>query len=316
MKKYCFGVDIGGTTVKIGLFTISGGLIEKWEIATRKEEDSKYVLSDIVSSIEAKLKERKIAKKDVEGIGYGVPAPVSQDGVVSFAANLGWKNKAVTQELMERTGLFVKGGNDVNTAALGEIWRGAAKEYKNVVMITLGTGVGGAIIVNGKAVPGATGGGGEVGHIHVEDECKIPCGCGSYGCMEQYGSASGVVRMARELLEKYDTSSILRNREITAKTVFDAVKMGDSIAIEVAEKFGKYVGMAMAAVSATIEPEIFLVGGGVSKAGPIILKYIQKYYEVYAWQGIANKKFVLAKLGNDAGIYGAASYISLRRDKD
>lgn len=305
MKKYCFGVDIGGTFIKIGLFDITGELIEKWEIPTRIEENAKYILPDAAKSIFDKMAERSIAKEEVIGIGYGVPAPVS-DGVVEDAANLGWKNKEVSKELTELTGFPANGGNDVNIAALGELWKGAAKGHKNLVMLTIGTGVGGAIVADGRIVTGESGGAGEIGHIHVEDQCEVTCGCGGRGCMEQYASATGIVRMTKKLLAESDMPSVLRGEEITAKTVFDAVKAGDALAMEIAEKFGKYIGMALGAVAATVEPEVFIVGGGVSKAGPVLITYIQKYYKAYAWPGIRNKPIVLAQLGNDAGIYGAA----------
>ncbi len=308
MRQYCFGVDIGGTDIKLGLFEASGALVEKWVLPTRKEHQSRDVLPDIAESIQEKLAEKGIAREMVLGIGYGVPGIVSADGVVIRAGNLEWHHKSVTKELSELTGLPVKGGNDVNTAALGEWWQGAAKGYENVVMLTLGTGIGGAVIADGRLIIGATGGAGEIGHIHVEDACSIPCACGGSGCVQQFGSATGVVRMAGELLMESDMPSILKDKEITAKAVFDAVKAGDTLAMEVAERFGKYIGKALAAVVVTVEPELFVIGGGVSKAGDIILDYIRKYYSMYAYPGFRNKPFTLAKLGNDAGIYGAAAY--------
>lgn len=309
MKKYCFGVDIGGTTVKLGLFTVEGELLDKWEIPTRKENQAEVVLPDIAASVAAKMEEKGISKDEVEGIGFGVPGPVSEDGVSLNPANLDWSNKPIAKELTELTGFPCKGGNDVNTAGMGEMWRGAAQGYQEAVVITLGTGVGAAIICDGRIVTGAKGAGGEVGHIHVDDEIQEPCGCGGIGCMEQFGSATGVVRMANELLAKDDRPSVLRGGEVSAKTVFDAVKAGDELAMEVAEKFGKTIGMALAATAAITDPEIFIIGGGVSKAGPVILEYIQKYYVKYVWPGERGIKFALAELGNDAGIYGAASYV-------
>lgn len=308
MKQYCFGVDIGGTAIKLGLFETSGELVEKWMLPTRREQQSQYVLLDIAESIQQKCRGKGISTEEILGIGYGVPGIVSADGVVIRSGNLEWQNKPVTKELTELTGLPVKGGNDVNTAALGEWWQGAAKGYENVVMLTLGTGIGGAVIADGRLIIGATGGAGEIGHIHVEDACSIPCACGGCGCAQQFSSATGVVRMAGELLAESDIPSILRNKEITAKDVFDAVKAGGALAKEVAEKFGKYLGKALATVVVTVEPELFLIGGGVSKAGNIILDYIRKYYKAYAYPGFRNKPFVLAELGNDAGIYGAAAY--------
>ncbi len=311
MSKYCFGVDIGGTALKLGLFTVDGELLEKWEIPTSKEDNGNQVIPDIAKAVLGKMAERGIEKSDVAGIGYGAPAPITADGYVAWSANIGWKEKHVSKELSDLTGLKVIGGNDVNTAGLGEYWKGAAQGYQNVVMITLGTGVGGAIIVDGKAIIGATGGGGEVGHIHVDDNCKVPCGCGAYGCLEQFGSATGVVRLAAELLKDESRASVLRGCNLSAKAVFDAVKEGDALAMEVAEMFGEAIGRGMAAVVAVADPEVFIVGGGVSKAGPVVLEYITKYYKKYAYPAVRDKKFELASLGNDAGIYGAASYVVL-----
>ncbi|MDY4096016.1 MAG: ROK family glucokinase [Lachnospiraceae bacterium] len=309
MKKYCFGVDVGGTTIKLGLFTVEGELLEKWEIPTRTENQSEAVLPDVASAVQGKMEEKGIAKEDVAGIGFGVPGPVTAEGIIVMNANLGWRNKNVSRELEELTGLPCKGGNDVKTAGLGEMWRGGAAGYKDAVFITLGTGVGAAIIVDGKVILGSKGAAGEVGHIKVDGEITQPCGCGGVGCMEQFASAPGIVKMAKELLERSDQPSCLRGKEITAKIVFDAVKAGDELAMEVAERFGHYLGYALSATAAIVDPEAFIIGGGVSRAGDILIEYVQKYYKKYVWPGCRDKQFVLAKLGNDAGIYGAASYV-------
>ena len=309
MKKYCFGVDVGGTTIKLGLFTVEGELLEKWEMPTRTENQSEAVLPDVASAVQGKMGEKGLAKEDVAGIGFGVPGPVTAEGIIVMNANLGWRNKNVSRELEELTGLPCKGGNDVKTAGLGEMWRGGAAGYKDAVFITLGTGVGAAIIVDGKVILGSKGAAGEVGHIKVDGEITQPCGCGGVGCMEQFASAPGIVKMAKELLEKSDQPSCLRGKEITAKIVFDAVKAGDELAMEVAERFGHYLGYALSATAAIVDPEAFIIGGGVSRAGDILIEYVQKYYKKYVWPGCRDKQFVLAKLGNDAGIYGAASYV-------
>ena len=309
MKKYCFGVDVGGTTIKMGLFTVEGELLEKWEIPTRTENQSEAVLPDVAAAVKGKMEEKGIAKEEVAGVGFGVPGPVTEEGVIVMNANLGWRDKHVSKELEELTGLPCKGGNDVKTAGLGEMWRGGAAGYKDAVFITLGTGVGAAIIVNGKVILGARGAAGEVGHIKVDGEITQPCGCGGVGCVEQFASATGIVKMAKRLLEERDKPSLLREKEITAKTVFDAVKAGDELAKEVAEKFGHYLGDARAATAAVVDPEAFIIGGGVSRAGDILIEYVQKYYVQYVWPGCRDRKFVLAKLGNDAGIYGAAKYV-------
>ena len=243
------------------------------------------------------------------GIGFGVPGPVTREGIIEYNSNLGWKNKHAAKELSELTGLPCMGGNDVKTAGQGELWKGVASGYDNAIFITLGTGVGSAVIVDGKVILGAHGAAGELGHIKVDWELTKPCGCGSCGCMEQFASATGIVRMTKEMLEKSDKPSVLRSREVTAKAVFDAVKEDDEFAKEIAERFGHYLGYALAGAAAVTDPEIFIIGGGVSKAGDILLEYVRKYYRQYVWTGRRDVPFVLAQLGNDAGIYGAAKYV-------
>ncbi|MBR5578537.1 MAG: ROK family protein [Lachnospiraceae bacterium] len=309
MSKYVFGVDVGGTTIKMGFFTVEGELLEKWEIPTRRENNSENVLPDIAKQIDLKLEEKNITKDQVAGVGFGVPGPVTREGIVKMNANLGWKDKMVAKELGELTGLKCMGGNDVKTAGLGEMWRGSAAEFENAVFLTLGTGVGAAIIVEGKVILGAMGASGEIGHIKVDMEETRSCGCGGIGCTEQYASATGLKRMAVELLEKCDTPSVLREKEVDAKAVFDAYKEGDALAVQVVEKFGHYLGYTLAATAAVIDPEAFIIGGGVSKAGEPLLEVVKKYYKQYVWPGCRDKVFVLAALGNDAGIYGAASYV-------
>lgn len=308
--KYCFGVDIGGTFIKLGLFTANGELLDKWEIKTRREDYSEHILTDIAETLEDKLKEKSISRDEIVGVGFGAPGPVSDDGVVILQANLDWKNKPVAKELSALTGFPCKGGNDVNIAGLGEIWQGGAKGYKNVVVVPIGTGLGAAIIVDGKVITGTRGAAGEIGHIHVNDDIKEICGCGAVGCVEQFSSATGLVRMAKKILIETDRKTVLRDTgELTAKTVIDAAKAGDHVANEVFDIFCDYLGYSLAATAAVIDPEIFILGGGVSKAGQILVDRVQTYYKKYIWPGCRNVKFELAKLGNDAGIYGAASLI-------
>ncbi|MBQ1487588.1 MAG: ROK family glucokinase [Lachnospiraceae bacterium] len=310
MAQYVFAVDLGGTTVKLGLFDKEGNVLEKWEIVTRKENNGENILPDIAKSIKDKAAEKNIAKEDILGVGIGVPGPVDSKGTIYKAANLGWDVFNVSETLGELTGLPVKTGNDANVAALGEMWKGGGKGYDSIVAVTLGTGVGGGVIIEGKLVAGSTGAGGEIGHIHVEDNETISCGCGKKGCLEQYASATGIARLANERLAQDDMPSSLRSVEtIDAKAVFDAVKAGDALAIEVAEIFGMYLGKGLAAVAAVVNPEAFVIGGGVSKAGEVLFEYIEKNYVKYAFHGTRNVKFCLATLGNDAGIYGAAKLI-------
>ena len=309
MKKYCFGADIGGTTVKLGLFDTEGNILDKWEIKTHTENEGSAILPDTAAAILAKMEERKLNPEEVAGIGVGVPGPVSIDGIVPHTANLGWGYKEVTKELSERTGLPCKAGNDANVAALGEMWMGGAKGHKDVLLLTLGTGVGGGIIVDGKILTGAHGAGGEIGHIHVEDQIEEHCGCGNQGCLEQFASATGIARLARAALAEREEPSILREGEVTAKAVFDALKEGDELAKRVVERFGRYLGTAISVMAGILDPEVIVIGGGVSKAGWILLDYIRRYYKPYAYKSSKETEFALAQLGNDAGIYGCAKLI-------
>lgn len=309
MNQYCFGVDLGGTTVKIGLFDPEGTVLEKWEIPTRKDDNGNNILPDIAAAVLGKMEERNIKRESVIGVGIGVPGPVNDEGVIFKAVNLGWGVMNISEVLGGLLQLPVKAGNDANVAALGEMWCGGGKGYDNMVLVTLGTGVGGGIIVNGKILTGATGAGGEIGHIHMVDDEPDTCGCGNNGCLEQYASATGIVRLATRKLAATTEESVLRNEEVTAKAVFDAVKAGDKIACEIAEQFGEYLGKGLASIACVVNPEAFVIGGGVSKAGDVLLDYVTKNYVKYVFHGCKDAAFKLATLGNDAGIYGAAKLV-------
>lgn len=307
--KYVFGVDIGGTTVKMGLLTESGDCVDKWEIKTDKSENGKNILPDVAKSIASKMKEKNISKEDVLGVGAGVPGAVDGNGIVHKAVNLGWGTFNASEELSKLTGLNAKAGNDANVAALGEMWKGGGQGYESFVMVTLGTGVGGGIIIDGKMFSGSTGAGGEIGHIHINDDEKKACGCGNFGCLEQYTSATGISRTCTEMFEKWDKPTVLTKKDLSAKAVFDGVKEGDELCIEVAKAFGKTLGKGLSVIAAVVNPEAFVIGGGVSKAGPVLLDYITPYYDKFAFPGTKNAKMVLATLGNDAGMYGAARLV-------
>lgn len=309
MSKYCFGVDLGGTTVKIGLFDPQGAVLDKWEIPTVKEDGGSRILPDIARAILTKLEEKGIAKEEVIGVGIGVPGPVDDDGVIHKAVNLGWGVMNINEALGELLQMPVRAANDANVAALGEMWCGGGKGCSNMVLATLGTGVGGGIIVNGRILTGVSGAGGEIGHIHIRDGEPDACGCGNHGCLEQYASATGVVRLAERKLTSVSEDSVLRGGRLSAKAVFDAVKAGDKVACEIAEEFGEYLGKGLAAIAAVVNPEVFVLGGGVSKAGTVLCDYVSKYYDRYVFHGCKNVAFKLATLGNDAGIYGAAKLV-------
>jgi len=310
MAQYVFGVDIGGTTVKLGFFDVQGDLLDKWEIPTRKEGDGSHILPDVAKSIKAKMEEKDIDPAVVAGVGVGVPGPVDNEGIIHKAANLGWGEFSVKDTLEEIINMPVMAGNDANVAALGEMWKGGAQGFDDVVMVTLGTGVGGGVIVKGKIINGSNGAAGEIGHIHVNDAETDVCGCGNKGCLEQYSSATGIVRITKKMLKKAkDTTSPLKDGEISAKTVFDAVKAGDEFAISVAEVYGNYLGKALASIACVVNPEVVCVGGGVAKAGKVVLDYIKPSYMENVFHASRGTKFALAKLGNDAGIYGAAKLV-------
>ena len=309
MKKYCFGVDVGGTTIKMGLFDVDGNVLDKWEIVTRTENGGVNVLPDIAKAVEDKMAEKSIAKEEVAGVGVGVPGPVDSKGIVHRCVNLGWDEFNVNDKLGELVGMPVMAGNDANVAALGEMWKGGGQGHNDLVVVTLGTGVGGGIIINGKMLTGANGAGGEIGHIHVQDGEPETCGCGNNGCLEQYASATGIVRLAKRVLAKTEQTTVLDADTVTAKDVWDAVKAGDAVAIEVAEQFGKYLGEGLAAIAGVINPEAFVIGGGVSKAGEVLLSYVEKNYKPVVFHGSRDVKFTLATLGNDAGIFGAAKLV-------
>lgn len=308
--NYCFGVDIGGTTVKMGLFQTDGVLLEKWEIPTRTENGGEMILPDVAKSIGEVCEKRSLEKDAIEGIGIGVPAPVTEAGIVKNTANLGWGYKEVKREMEELTNLKVRMGNDANVAALGEMWLGAGKGEENIVMVTLGTGVGGGVILNGRPLVGTNGAGGEIGHICVNETETKKCGCGNTGCLEQYASATGIARLAAEHLEEDKKDSLLRGQEkVDAKAVFDALKEGDGLAEDVVEEFGRYLGYALANIAVVVDPAVIVIGGGVSKAGEILLSYVEKNYMKRAFFANKEVKFKLAELGNDAGICGAAKLI-------
>ncbi|MDR1764657.1 MAG: ROK family protein [Lachnospiraceae bacterium] len=381
-ENVCLGLDVGGTSVKIGLFTVDGALLDKWEVPTRTQENGKYILADVADSIKARFAQSGRAMSDLVGCGIGVPGPVMPDGYVEVCVNLGWKDAYPAKELSDLLdGVPVRCNNDANVAALGELWQGGGKGYHDLVMATLGTGVGGGIILGDKIVSGCHGLGGEIGHFRVRRDETEYCNCGGQGCLEQYASATGIVREARRALAADDRPSALRGFEatqavaggptvdgasagdgtltvdgasavpaaqggegaagggtltvgdasavptaqggegaavsaapplngvLTAKDVLDAAKEGDALALEVMDDVGYYLGVAFAHLALTVDPEVIVIGGGVSKAGEFLIDIIDRHYRKSAAISERKAKLRLATLGNDAGIYGAARLI-------
>lgn len=301
MKQYGFGVDIGGTTCKIGFFDMSGTVLEKWEIRTNTENGGASILNDVAAEVLGKLRERGIKKEDVQGIGLGVPGPVGSDGTVYKCVNLGWDIFNVETELYKKTGLLVKAGNDANVAALGEMWQGGGKGCKNLVLFTVGTGVGGGVICDGRIVAGATGGGGEVGHLPTPFHPDWQCSCGKYGCLEVTASASGIIRAAMEFFPFREMG------KVTAKDVFDAAAAGDENARRVVDEAGYALGYAAAVMGCAVNPEVILVGGGVSAAGRALLDPVEDSFRKNVFPPCGHARFAQAELGNNAGIIGGAA---------
>lgn len=310
MEKFVFGIDLGGTTIKLGLFTVEGTLLDKWEIVTRTENGGAHILLDIAVALRDKLSQKNIAVESVVGAGMGVPGAVLHDRYVEPCVNLnGWGGN-VADALSELCHFPVKAANDANAAALGEMWRGGGEGCDNVVFVTLGTGVGGGIVVGGKLLTGVHGAAGELGHIKMNPHETETCGCGKKGCLEQYASATGIVRMAKKQLLASDEATALREfADVSAKNVFDCAKAGDAMAMAVVEKFGALLGRALANVSCVCDPEVFVIGGGVSAAGQIILDVVEKNFRANAFPASEGTRFALATLGNDAGICGAARLV-------
>lgn len=308
MKKYLFGVDIGGTTIKCGLFTSVGTVLDKWEIVTNKADAGKHILPDVARTITAKCKELGIHHDDIKGVGVGVPGPVTDEGAVLVGVNINWSSatpvKTILKALLK---VPVTVANDANAAALGELWLGAAKGAKNAVMFTLGTGVGGGIITHGKVIVGTNGAGGEIGHMPVVTTDGSLCNCGKFGCLETVASATGIVRTTINYLSQSKATSTLRSfDEIVAKDVFDAALTGDLVALKMVDQLGFYLGLAAAQIASVVDPEKIIIGGGVARAGAILLDSIKKHYLEHAFASVRGAEFVIAKLGNDAGIIGAA----------
>ena len=293
--KYGFGIDLGGTTVKIAYFDETGEMLQKWEIPTVTTDGGKHILPHIAASIRDFINAYQINETAILGMGIGVPGPVSAKGVVNKCVNLGWGVFNIAQQLTELTGFPVKAGNDANVAALGEYWKGGGQGCDNMVFATLGTGVGGGIVIEGKLLHGAHGSGAEIGHMVLNRNETATCGCGKHGCVEQYCSATGIVRLA----------GLHGMTNVTCKDIFDAAKAGDKVALEVMDEYYEYLGEFLGSLCSVIDPEVVVLGGGVSKAGEMLLTGVEPYFHKYVFHAASQVKFALASLGNDAGAYGA-----------
>ena len=310
MKEYGFGVDVGGTTCKLGFFKTDGTLLDKWEIVTDTSNNGANILKDITDAIYEKMAENNITKDDVQGIGVGVPGAVAPDGVVNRCVNLGWGVVPIEKDLAEISGMKVRAANDANIAALGEAWMGGGKGCDSVVMVTLGTGIGGGIVINNQIITGHHGAAGEIGHIVVNPDEILECNCGNHGCIEQYASATGIVRLAKRHMDRSQKASPIRDiADLTAKDVFDYAKKKDELSVEIVETVCGLLGKLIAKICNVVNPEIVLIGGGVSKAGNIIIENMMEDFTSEVFHASKDTKIALATLGNDAGIYGGLRLI-------
>lgn len=311
MGKFLFGIDIGGTAVKLGLFDENCELVENWQIPTRLEDHGSFILSDVKASMENVLMQKNIDRSEVSGIGIDVPGPVLDGSFVPLAVNLGWKNKNVRDEMRQLTGIQnICVENDAKAAAFGEYWKGGWEQYKSAVMVTIGTAIGGAVILDGRILHGAFGAAGELSHVQVNPEETEPCACGKYGHLQQYVSTEGILKDIREKLNDPACTSCLRGRkDLTVKDVFDAAKADDEAALETVRKTVRMLSRMLAAVSCVVDPELYLIGGGVSKAGEFLMDMIRSEFRTMALATSENARIEAARTGNNAGIYGAVKMV-------
>ncbi|KAF1304254.1 MULTISPECIES: ROK family glucokinase [Enterococcus] len=314
MDKKIIGIDLGGTTVKFAIMTVDGDIQQKWSIETNILDDGSHIVPDIIESINHHLNLYDMKADDFLGIGMGTPGSVDREkGTVVGAYNLNWTTiQPVRQQIEEGTGIRFTLDNDANVAALGERWKGAGENNPDVVFITLGTGVGGGIIAEGKLLHGVAGCAGEVGHITV-DPHGFECTCGKRGCLETVSSATGVVRVARHLAEEYAGDSELKKRlddgqDISSKDVFESAEKDDPFALMVVDKVCFYLGLACGNLGNTLNPSSVVLGGGVSAAGEFLRSRVENYFKEFTFPQVRNSTQIkLAELGNEAGVIGAGS---------
>ncbi|HGI2093831.1 TPA: ROK family glucokinase [Streptococcus agalactiae] len=315
MSKKLLGIDLGGTTIKFGILTLEGEVQEKWAIETNTLENGRHIVSDIVESLKHRLSLYGLTKDDFLGIGMGSPGAVDKTSkTVTGAFNLNWADTQEVGSVIEKeVGIPFFIDNDANVAALGERWVGAGANNPDVVFVTLGTGVGGGVIADGNLIHGVAGAGGEIGHMIVDPENGFTCTCGNKGCLETVASATGVVRVARQLAEQYEGSSAIKaaidnGDTVTSKDIFIAAEDGDKFANSVVERVSRYLGLAAANISNILNPDSVVIGGGVSAAGEFLRSRVEKYFVTFAFPQVKKStKIKIAELGNDAGIIGAAS---------
>lgn len=313
MKNVIVGVDVGGTAIKMALLSTEGEILQKEQQPTPVSEGEDGVIEKIARMAVEMLKQAGVEKERVAGIGIGIPGPIdAEQGIVLEAVNLHWKKPVKLKEKLEqKTALPVYVDNDANTAALGEMWRGAGQGAKNMIAITLGTGVGGGVILDGRIVHGMNGVGGEIGHITMEPTGGPSCNCGKTGCLETYASATAIIREGTKAAQEGTSpplaEALAKNGEIKAKDVLEAAKAGDAQAVAIVDQASFYLGLALSHLANVLDPEKFVIGGGVSAAGEFLFSRIRESFRRYVtFSYVADScQIVPATLGNDAGVIGA-----------
>lgn len=302
--RYGFGVDIFGEQIKIGFFEETGRLVEKWKIATPMKQQGNLILPAVAEEIELYMRKHHLLEEDIIGVGVGIPGPVNSFGMVNKCVNFGWGVFNIDRALSGHTGLHVKSSNITNLAAIGENWLGMGSA--NMLFVAMNTGLGGAVVCNGQLVTGAHGGGGEFGHMVINKNETEHCACGKCGCVEQYVSPAGIMRVARRHLAASRMPSVLRNhRAFDYHTVVSAAASGDPVAKGIMEQVYDYAGQFLANVSCATNPDTIVLGGEFCRIGKPAVEGVAKYFKKYVFHANENVRFQLSVLGTDASIYGA-----------
>lgn len=315
-EKKIIGIDLGGTSVKFAVVSTKGELIDKWSILTDITDNGNHITPSIINSLKTYMSDHRYTAKDFIGIGMGSPGTVNRhEGTVIGAYNLNWVTiQPVKEQIEQATGIPFFIDNDANVAALGEQWIGAGHNEPNVVFVTLGTGVGGGVIMNNQLLHGAIGAAGEIGHMTVDRE-GYECTCGKNGCLETVASATGVVRVAKDRAVDYSKESALKSQilgeeTVDTKMIMDAAREGDVFATAVVDEISDYLGLACGNIANLLNPSTIVIGGGVSKAGEFLAEKIRERFSVYAFPTIREHTNIrIAELGNDAGVIGASSLV-------
>ena len=304
--RYGFGVDLGGNMIKIAYFDENGTMLAKWEIPIILDDGGKKILPNIAASIRQFIDQKIIDCGDIIGVGIGVPGPVDGNGVVNKCVNLGWGAFNVSEALSKLVGFPVKAGNDANVAAMGEYWKGGGKGSENMIFAALSTGVGGGIVIGGRLLYGAHGSAAEIGHLLINRDEQETCNCGKRGCVEQYCSSTGIVRLAHRALNSSNQYSRMRQyNPLTCRDIFRCGRSGDELADQVLDQYFAYLGEALANLCDVVDPEAVVLGGGISKAGQMLLDGVRPHFDRHIFHAARVARFPLASLGNDAGVYGA-----------